>query len=119
MPNNNGLTKRERLFKKRQKIGRERTFREKKFEQIKRVNKIRGHQRFSAEYEAYIVSDAWHAKREEAFKILGKHCNRCGSTKRLTLHHKNYRRLGREKVKIDLEVLCFPCHEKEHGRKIG
>jgi len=66
-------------------------------------------------YLAYLASPAWKKKRQEAFKSHGRTCQRCGKrARRLHVHHKTYRRLFREEM-ADLEVLCIPCHKKEHG----
>lgn len=68
----------------------------------------------SSEYEKYLRSKEWAAKRKEAFAYYGKRCARCGSTYRLQVHHKNYWRLGHELME-DLEVVCSRCHKLEHG----
>lgn len=52
--------------------------------------------------------------RINLFKTRGKKCERCGSTKRIEVHHKTYVRLCNEKS-TDLEVLCNLCHAKEHN----
>lgn len=64
-------------------------------------------------YEKYIHSGAWLLKREEAFATHGRHCNRCGTTARLQVHHKTYERMGTELME-DLEILCFGCHAEHH-----
>lgn len=75
--------------------------------------------RLSPEYLAYMDAPEWKAKRREAFKFHGRLCVKCGTTRRLHVHHKNYRNLFKENVKTDLEIQCRDCHEKTHGRKIG
>lgn len=42
-------------------------------------------------------------------------CERCGSLDELQAHHRNYDRPGAERVKLDLETLCLPCHRAHHG----
>jgi hypothetical protein len=64
-------------------------------------------------YEEYLCSRWWRSRRREKLKKAGWRCNKCGSTKDLQVHHKNYLRLWRERDK-DLEVLCRGCHEGEH-----
>ena len=66
-------------------------------------------------YTAYIRSDQWRAKRQEAFAWHGRKCSGCGGVKMLQVHHLHYRTLGRENVEVDLAVLCKPCHRSEHG----
>lgn len=65
-------------------------------------------------YRVYIKSPAWQARRKQWFDKFGWHCQRCGSTKSLQLHHLHYRTLGRERDQ-DLEGLCGICHGMEHG----
>lgn len=66
-------------------------------------------------YAEYLKSEAWRAKREDAFRHYGRKCDRCGSTRNLHIHHLSYARLGREEME-DLQVLCHDCHEKRHDR---
>jgi len=68
------------------------------------------------DYSAYLLSDHWKAKRQEAFKYHGPACHECGATESLVVHHMTYRRLGREKMK-DLRILCGPCHRLYHKDK--
>lgn len=69
------------------------------------------------EYNAYLKSPAWFKLRDRVFRIQGRQCRNCGTGKRLTLHHKTYVRIGREKPK-DMEVLCWKCHTEHHGDAI-
>ena len=71
------------------------------------------------EYHAYISSPAWKQKRKQALSHHGSKCQVCGATEKLQVHHKHYRRLGRERM-ADLSILCGGCHENEHeSEKIG
>ena len=67
------------------------------------------------DYQRYLKSGAWQAKRRCAFDAYGRKCNRCGTTTgSFQVHHKRYgRNLDEISVKW-LEVLCRPCHEKHH-----
>lgn len=65
--------------------------------------------RLSDKYKLYIRSQAWRAKREEAFRFYGRRCQVCGGTKRLEINHLNYSSLYNERV-VDLSVLCHSCH---------
>ena len=67
------------------------------------------------EYEDYLRTVWWKALRMQVRKERGR-CARCGSAKRLEVHHLNYTRLGRE-PREDLEVLCRTCHGDHHRRE--
>ncbi len=66
------------------------------------------------DYEDYIHSEAWYSKREEAFKIHGRSCKKCGGDKRIHVHHKTYANFKNENAEIDLVPLCKHCHKKVH-----
>jgi 5-methylcytosine-specific restriction endonuclease McrA len=66
-------------------------------------------------YDSYLRSKTWQRVRARAFATYGRKCARCPSTKRLHVHHKTYVRMGSELME-DLEILCEPCHVKEHQR---
>jgi hypothetical protein len=71
----------------------------------------------SRDYHRYHKSPEWQAKRQEAFRIHGRKCLRCGSKWQLEINHLHYRTLFREDAKFDLEVLCHSCHCLHHGAK--
>lgn len=64
-------------------------------------------------YTDYLATPHWQRTRAA---MLGRQreCQRCGSIRRLQVHHKTYEHRGAEPFE-DLEVLCRPCHEAEHG----
>lgn len=68
----------------------------------------------TTEYNDYLNSNEWSQKRQEAYAIHGKACQRCKSTNRLHVHHKTYARFKYEIVKTDLAVLCNDCHKYFH-----
>jgi 5-methylcytosine-specific restriction endonuclease McrA len=71
-----------------------------------------------AAYDEYLASPEWREKRNAAFAYYGYACTRCPSTGPiLDIHHRHYRTFGFESVE-DLDVLCRPCHDKEHGHRI-
>jgi len=77
----------------------------------------------SPEYRAYLLSPAWKKKSEARKKKDGYKCVICGSTKKLNVHHKTYKRVKTVKGKIvatermsDLVTLCSECHRKVHRR---
>jgi hypothetical protein len=75
-------------------------------------------------YYEYIRSEAWQRKRRQfyssnmfkCFEGTGKwNCYCCGITDvSLDLHHRTYKRLGKEKINIDLVPVCRTCHEDIH-----
>lgn len=71
---------------------------------------------FWVAYKSYLLSPEWRAKREELFALRGKKCERCSSTNKIQVHHKNYYRIFKELLS-DLEVLCRVCHEHEHAHQ--
>lgn len=65
-------------------------------------------------YRTYLRSPEWKAKREELFKLRGKLCETCTSTRNIQVHHLTYKRVFNEKLN-DLQVLCKSCHKKIHN----
>lgn len=76
----------------------------------------------SIEYETYIKSKEWHDRADKVKQKRGYKCERCGSTKQIDAHHKNYDRLGYERDS-DIEIVCRACHARadkeraEHSAK--
>ena len=70
----------------------------------------------SKAYKNYLKSSKWIQTRIDVL-LSRKSCERCGSTHKLQVHHKNYDNLGNEEPE-DLELLCNNCHCKEHGKEI-
>lgn len=68
----------------------------------------------SSAYHNYINSMKWRLKRIEAFRHYGRKCSRCGSARRLEVHHVTYIDFGNEPMEA-LAVLCVHCHRDEHG----
>ena len=68
------------------------------------------------DYDDYISSPAWRAKRQEVFRLQGRLCSNCTTIfGRMHVHHLHYDTLGWEDPENDLVVLCEACHEMEHG----
>lgn len=66
------------------------------------------------EYEDYIASPAWAAKRQQALKRHGPKCAACQAHgPALHVHHHTYERFRREALD-DLVVLCAACHKAIH-----
>lgn len=64
-------------------------------------------------YSEYLKGDHWQQRREQALKRAENHCQVCGATERLEVHHNTYERLGHERD-ADLVVLCRTCHRMFH-----
>jgi 5-methylcytosine-specific restriction endonuclease McrA len=63
----------------------------------------------------YLRSPLWRLRRRIWIARAGGRCQRCGSRRRLTIHHRTYRRLGHER-RTDVTVLCSDCHRRQHDR---
>ena len=73
---------------------------------------------WNGRYREYLQSRQWRSKKKIAYEYYGRQCADCGAERGLEVHHKSYKRLGREKMK-DLEILCGPCHRIRHEDKPG
>lgn len=80
-------------------------------ERVKPHKDPTGHRK---KYYEYLESQEWKDKRDELFRIRGRRCERCNSSKNIQVHHLTYERVFNELLN-DLEVLCKTCHEIEHG----
>lgn len=76
-----------------------------------RMNKKEG----SMSYDKYLQSESWKKTKERYRNSKRKqHCWCCNDkSKPVDLHHKNYKRLGRERLS-DLVALCRECHYEVH-----
>jgi hypothetical protein len=66
--------------------------------------------------EVYLRSDHWIAVRDDALERWSQ-CQRCGSPRRLQVHHLSYERLGCEPPE-DLLVVCRRCHDQIETARI-
>jgi 5-methylcytosine-specific restriction endonuclease McrA len=66
-----------------------------------------------ADYQTYLRSPEWKAKRARVLEFWDYKCVTCYSHLDLEVHHRTYARLGDELL-TDLIVLCDRCHEKFH-----
>lgn len=67
-------------------------------------------------YQQYLESDHWNNLRARFWASKMHRGERwvCGSSRgRLEVHHRSYRRIGKERLN-DLIPLCRDCHEKTH-----
>jgi 5-methylcytosine-specific restriction endonuclease McrA len=69
------------------------------------------------DYEAYLRSPEWRARARQALCRAGYRCQVCGNRGPLDVHHRTYRRVGREWPE-DLTVLCHRCHELFHRQAV-
>ena len=65
------------------------------------------------DYTDYLQSGWWKSRRAEAIRQVGYKCQLCGALYKLTVHHKNYDNLWRERL-CDIVVLCEKCHRALH-----
>jgi 5-methylcytosine-specific restriction endonuclease McrA len=75
---------------------------------------MRHRRRHSLLYVIYLRSPLWRVRRWMWIVRGGGRCQRCRSRRRLTIHHRTYRRLGHER-RADVTVLCWDCHRRQHG----
>ncbi len=81
---------------------------------IKKLEKKNKANAYKEKYREYLLSPEWRNKRKEVLIDRNNKCERCGSNNRLEVHHKTYERIFNEDLS-DLELLCKPCHKKEHN----
>jgi len=63
----------------------------------------------------YLRSPHWIATARAKRAEVKWKCEKCHERKRLDVHHKTYKRLGKERMS-DLQALCRDCHDKEHRK---
>lgn len=66
-------------------------------------------------YRDYLQSEHWKKLRAEAFRVLGRICCRCQSTRHVEPHHFRYRTPWESCTVADLIVVCYRCHRRQHG----
>jgi hypothetical protein len=69
-----------------------------------------------ASYGEYLQSRHWQGVRRRFWARANGNvrCEACGGTGKMSLHHKTYKRLGRERP-MDLMALCGRCHDLVHS----
>lgn len=79
--------------------------------------------RWWADYNAYLLSPTWRAKRERVMKRAAGLCEGCGEQRAVQVHHFRYPQdcwpgsqewVAREKL-FDLRAICRNCHADVHG----
>jgi 5-methylcytosine-specific restriction endonuclease McrA len=70
-------------------------------------------------YRDYLKTPRWYLVRELILARYGDHCQNCGSTESVNVHHRTYTHLFEEAHHLeDLVVLCQHCHGKHHRGEI-
>jgi len=70
-------------------------------------------------YRQYLRSDQWNNVRLTTIQRDHFKCTRCGSSRKLQVHHKTYVNVFFESDHLDdLETLCKYCHELVNHRPI-
>jgi hypothetical protein len=64
-------------------------------------------------YKAYLQSDHWIALKKRFYKKYPRQCAICESKGQVDLHHRTYKRLGKERI-TDLVALCREHHSAFH-----
>jgi 5-methylcytosine-specific restriction endonuclease McrA len=67
-----------------------------------------------ANYEAYLESEEWAARRELVLKRAGGLCEGCRLHPAVEVHHLSYENAGNEFL-WQLVAICRDCHERYHG----
>ena len=66
-------------------------------------------------YKEYLGSQHWlEVKKRYWASKKRKTCCVCGASENLQVHHRTYKRVGKERL-IDLAILCGPCHQAVHA----
>lgn len=63
------------------------------------------------QYQIYMVSPFWEARRWECIHLANRGCAACGKQSRLTVHHLTYERIFHE-PQSDLLCLCWKHHRQ-------
>jgi len=85
---------------------------------LPKVKKVSKRER-KAIYIEYINSIKWKEFRQTIIDQRGYACEKCGcNDKVIHAHHLTYIRFMNE-LPEDIQLLCVPCHEDVHSKKIG
>lgn len=69
-----------------------------------------------AEYQDYLQTETWLAKRDKALTYYGRKCYLCGASEdvQIDVHHNTYERAPGNELLSDLIPLCHEHHEMFH-----
>lgn len=62
-------------------------------------------------YSRYRKTKRWQGKRCPIMKRAGYKCQKCKKRPATQVHHKTYKRIGRERLS-DLSAVCGGCHNR-------
>jgi hypothetical protein len=74
---------------------------------------------FDGKYKQVLSSKRWKDLKKDYIDCYGNKCGDCGISgfsRRLELHHIDYRNLGKETID-DVALLCPECHRKEDAER--
>ena len=83
-------------------------------EQLQQEIEKHGGSRFKWYNEIYLLSDHWKKLKARKYKQVGRKCEKCDTTKKLQVHHLEYRSVFDVQLG-DLQVLCDDHHKEAHG----
>jgi len=69
------------------------------------------------DYAAYLESAHWHEVRRRCLWRWDYRCAVCHSAQFVDVHHRTYKRLGRERD-TDVIALCRKCHTLFHEHRV-
>jgi 5-methylcytosine-specific restriction protein A len=64
--------------------------------------------------DPFYTSIDWLKLRSNFFKMVGRVCQQCGSTDRVSAHHKIPRKQNGPDEISNLQALCHGCHNRAH-----
>lgn len=82
-------------------------------------------QLWAAQYNEYLFTPTWRAKRDHVLRRAAGHCEGCGDMRATQVHHRRYPQgvapgsaewIAQEKL-FDLIAICRNCHEDIHHRR--
>ncbi len=68
----------------------------------------------TSEYQAYLYSDKWKAKRHKVLIRAKFKCEQCKKKRATQVHHLTYKRIFKEQLS-DLQAVCSSCHMRIHN----
>ncbi|OJF99976.1 HNH endonuclease [Pararhizobium antarcticum] len=93
------------------------TARERELNDIRQVHARKQFERDNSwfrDYDDYLKSEAWKAKRRLIFARSGGKCEGCGIASATQVHHLTYAHAKQEFL-FELVAVCDACHDRLHG----
>jgi 5-methylcytosine-specific restriction endonuclease McrA len=85
-------------------------------EQQRQIERQKADVQWWREYNAYLSSPEWKARRALVLQRAKGRCEGCGTASATDVHHVTYDRVYSEML-FDLLALCRPCHQILHPNK--